>query len=52
MRKVSRSHRMIADSLVPSLLAKMKVLLILAQNSWKTEVKLFPLCAIAHGNYS
>ena len=36
----------------PSLPAKMKVLLILAENSWKTEIKLFLLCAISHENYS
>ena len=37
------------DSLVPSLFAKMKVLLILAENSLKVEIKLFPLSAISHG---
>ena len=26
--------------------AKIKILLILVENSWKTEIKLFPLCAI------
>ena len=30
----------------------MKVLLILEENSWKTETKLFPLFAISHENYS
>ena len=40
------------DSLVPSLPAKMKVLSILEENSWKTEIKLFPLCAISYENYS
>ena len=38
------------DGLVPSLPAEMKLLLILAENSWKTEIKLFPLCPISHGN--
>ena len=33
-------------------LAKMKVLLILAENSWKTEMRPFPQCAIPHGNQS
>ena len=33
---------------VPSLPAKMKVLLILAENSCKTEIKPFPPCAISH----
>ena len=28
----------------------MKVLLILEENSWKIEIKLFPLCAISHKN--
>ena len=27
------------DSLVPSLFAKMEILLVLAKNSWKTETK-------------
>ena len=30
-----------------SLLAKMKILVILEENSWKMEIKLFPLCAIS-----
>ena len=30
----------------------MKVLLILAENIWKTEIKLFALCAISHENES
>ena len=30
------------DSLVPSLTAKMKTLLILAKNSWKIEIKFSP----------
>ena len=29
---------------------KIKALLILAENSWKTETKLFSLCAISHEN--
>ena len=37
---------------MPILLAKTKVLLILAENSWKIEFKLFPLCAISHKNYT
>ena len=32
----------------PSPLAITKVLLILEENSWKIEIKLFPLCAIWH----
>ena len=27
-----------------------KDLLILEENSWKTEIRLFPLCAISHEN--
>ena len=38
------------DSLVPNLPAKTKDLLVLAENSWKTEIKLFLLCAISHEN--
>ena len=30
-----------SDSLVPSYLAKMKILLILGKNSWNVEIKLF-----------
>ena len=37
---------------MPILLAKTKVLLILAENSWKIEFKLFPLCAISRKNYT
>ena len=37
-------------SLVPFLPAKMKNFLMLAENSWKTEIKLFPLCAISQEN--
>ena len=35
---------------LPSPRAKTEVLLILAENSWKTEIKLFPLCATSHEN--
>ena len=35
---------------MPILPAKMIVLLILAENYLKTEIKLFPLCTIAHEN--
>ena len=45
IRKVSQIYN---DSLVPSLTIKMKMLLILAENSRKTEIKLFPLCAISY----
>ena len=39
------------DRLVPSRPAKTEVLLILAENSWKTEIKLSPLCTTcAHEN--
>ena len=38
------------DSLVPSLPAKIEVLLILEENSWKTAMILFALCAIADEN--
>ena len=37
IRKVFKLHKMIA--LFP---AKIKILLIIAKNSWKTEIKLFP----------
>ena len=37
-------------SLVPSLPAKMNVLLILVENSRKTEIGHFPLCAVSHEN--
>ena len=30
----------------------MKVLLVLAESSWKTEIKIFLLCAISHENKS
>ena len=33
---------------MPSLPAKMNILLILAENSWNTDIKLFPLFAILH----
>ena len=33
---------------MPRLPARMKVFLILGQNSWKIETKLFPLCIISH----
>ena len=36
---------------MPSLLAKMKVLLIVEENSWEVETKRFLLCAISHENY-
>ena len=29
----------------------MNVLLTLAENAWKREIKLFPLCAILHENF-
>ena len=32
--------------------AKMNVLLILAENSWKADIKTFPLCAISYENKS
>ena len=35
---------------MPSPPAKMKDLLIIAEKSWKTEMKLFPQCVISHGN--
>ena len=37
-------------SLVPSPPIKMKVSFILAENSWKTEMKVFLRCVISHGN--
>ena len=37
---------------MPSFAAKLKVLLILEQNSWKTKIELFPSCAIWHENKS
>ena len=45
-----KCQRIMDDSLVPSPSAKMKVLLILAKNSRKAEIKFSPLCAISHGN--
>ena len=36
------------EILVPSLPAKTKLLLILAENSSKSEIELFQLCAISH----
>ena len=30
----------------------MKLLSVVAENSWKTEFKIFPLCAISHENWS
>ena len=33
---------------MPILPVKMKILLVLAENSWKTKIKFFPLCAIFH----
>ena len=47
LRIVSTSKN---GSPVPSLLAKMEVLLILEENSSKIEIKLFQLCAISHEN--
>ena len=38
------------DILVSSLPAQIKALLILAENFWKTEIKLFPMCAISPEN--
>ena len=38
------------DSLGPSLPAKMTILLTLKKASLKTEIKLFPWCAISHEN--
>ena len=38
--------------MMPRLPVKTKVFLILAGNSWKTEIKLLPLCAISHENES
>ena len=40
------------ESAVGSLFPHMNILLILEENSWKIEIKLFPLCAISHQNYS
>ena len=42
--------KLIEDILVPSPLTKIKILLIPEENSLKTEIKLFPLCAILHEN--
>ena len=36
--------------LVPSPHAKLQFLPILAENVWKIEINLFPLCAISHEN--
>ena len=42
--KISQNY-----TLVPSIPAKIKILLNLAKNSWKLEIKLFPYCAsISH----
>ena len=38
------------DSPVPRLPPTMKALLTLAENFWKTEIKLFALCAASHKN--
>ena len=35
---------------MPSLPAKMKVVLTLAKNSWETEIKIFPLRTISNEN--
>ena len=35
---------------LPSPPAKTEALLMLAMNSWKSEIKLFPFCAISHEN--
>ena len=40
------------ELLVPNPPAKMKILLILAKSSWKTDIKLFPQCATPHQNWS
>ena len=45
IRKSSKLHRMRAS---PP--AKMNILLILTKNSWKAEIKLFPLSTISHEN--
>ena len=45
--KLTKVHN---DSRVPSISIKMKVLLILEENSWKIEIKFFPLCANSHEN--
>ena len=44
-KKVPKLHRIIAQCPVPPQ-KKMKALPILAENSWKTDIKLFPLSAI------
>ena len=38
------------DSPVPTVAAKMVILLILAKNFTKVEIKLFPQCTISHEN--
>ena len=56
IRKVSKPHRMIvqhpapAPPPIPPPHAKIKALLILAENSRKTETKLISLCATSHEN--
>ena len=40
------------DSLVTSLPAKMKILLILAKKSWKPEIEPLPHCTIPNENES
>ena len=40
------------DSLAPSPPAKIKILLKVAKNSWKTEIKPFLQCTIPHENQS
>ena len=45
--KVSKPHRMIARA---QSTCQKKALLILVENSSKTEIKLFPLCAISYEN--
>ena len=49
IRKVPKLHRIITQCPVPPK-KKMKALPILAENSWKTDIKLFPLSAISHAN--
>ena len=48
--EVTEKFENVIEQQVPSLPAKMKILLILAKNSWKTEIKLFPKCFISHEN--
>ena len=50
IRKVPKLHRIIAQCPVPPQKKKMKALPILAENSWKTDIKLFLLSAISHAN--